>query len=159
MNAQELLTLYQTMSMHHSLPAMEPKTWDLRCDIENLDTAAAVMELVKKFNPTTGWLGFQSTTKIFKTNKELPVMNETTGTLLNAEMANALGQSLHVRYDSAGNWIITKFTPTIGSNYLVDNVKFIIHHLPDNVFMFKRYWRLDAEQGIVPDTACFNLIT
>lgn len=159
MNAQEILKLYQTLAIQHGLPAMEPKTWDLSCNVKYLDTATATMALIKSFKPTTGWLSFQSITKLFKTNKELPVMDAITGFLLNAEVANTLGHSLHIRYNSADNWIATQFIPSIGSNYLVDNVKFIVHDNPDSFICYKRFWRIDVEQGIVPDSACFILIT
>lgn len=158
MNAQDLLKLYQSLPEAHGLPALDSKTWTLTSTTERLHSAPAVMSALKALKPTTGWLNFQSATVLLRLGSALPAMDEKTGILLNAEVVNAAGQSLHVRYASADAWVVTTFTPTAGNEYLADEVKLVLSGAPGGFLYYRRYWQIDPAQGIIPCAACFTRI-
>ncbi|KOR31461.1 hypothetical protein TI04_00730 [Achromatium sp. WMS2] len=158
MKLQEILKLYQSLSAVHGLPTLDKNIWDLTVTTERLPTAPAVMEKLIHMHPVTGWFGFQSNIQVMRTGEAMPVLNKDTGLLLNAEISDAAGHSVHVRYDSAGSWLVTKFTPVSGTKYLADIVKLVIHRAPGGFLYYRRYWELANTQGMVPVTACFDSI-
>lgn len=152
MNTQDLLRLYNKLD----LPAMQ--MGQLTTKSERLSTADAAMAAISKFSPVAGWLGFQSATRVFRSTEPRPVFRytETTGVLLNAEVINTSGESLHLRYDSAGGWLITHFTYTAGGEYLTDTVKLAIHGSPGGFMYYRRFWNIDPQHGPLPFAACLT---
>jgi hypothetical protein len=156
MDAQALLKLYRHISTpRHALPAMETQTWSLTTETQCLDSPVAAQTALNDFTSVAGWLGLQSATLIFRPGEALPTPDETAGVLLNAEAVNAAGHSLHLRYDSAGAWRLTRFSPAPGGDYLADSVKLVVHGAPGGWMHYRRFWRLDPAQGACPFAACF----
>lgn len=151
MNTKELLELYNKISRPHELRNMS--LWQLTIDTHSYNTATDAMTVITKFAPLAGWLGFQSVTSLFR-NHALPQCTDTTGLLLNAEVVNTTGESLHIRYDSAGGWIATRYAYTPNGEYLADNVNLAIHGSPGGFMCYRRFWQIDLTHGPIPFAAC-----
>ncbi len=131
-------------NLHHKF-----KCCGLELTPELYYTSEEVEAQVKFFEPTQGWLCFQSEVKYFcKENfckeKTMPY----SGILLYGEVVNAAGKSLHIREDGQGAWILTTFTETEGDKYLVETKQFLGEKnlAPDRLY-YHVYWQHDKKHG------------
>jgi len=110
-------------------------------------TSEEVEAKVKAFEPIQGWLCFQSEIKYFCKNCKEQTMPYT-GILLYGEVVNAAGESLHIREDGQGGWILTILTETKGEQYLVETKEFLGEKklAPEKLY-YRVYWQYDEEQG------------
>lgn len=149
MNAIELLDLYSKVA---GLPPMQ--LYSLSVIPERFDSAAKAYAQLTKFQPTQGWVGFQSANRFF-TDGQVPAMDGDTGLLLAAEAVSANGDSLHIRYDGSGKWIATRHAAATGNDYLADCVEHIASSKGITKLRYRRFWRIDHEHGAEPFAACF----
>lgn len=111
-------------------------------------------EQLKAFAPVSGWLGYQSGNHHFDHEPFEPKKNY--GVLMNAEVWNG-SDSLHVRYNGRGGWIVTTFlNDESGDEYLVDDISHIasFNKKQQATLNYRRFWQKEA-LGINPKFACF----
>lgn len=140
-----------------TLPAMDPETYDLEIRPEDAPAGSAEAALARlaEFKPLQGWVGFQSANRLID-ERGVPNMNEQTGVLLAAEVCNAEGASMHIRYDGAGGWRVTEYRPSLGGPYLADILTHVAHKAPLGDYLrYRRFWRIDPAQGAQVHAACF----
>ena len=158
MQAQEILEQYQALSslMHEAnLPALEAMTYHLTVETKTLTTVEAVYAALDSFNPISGWIGYQSGNQYF-VNEPLAFKSDY-GVLLNAEMTNGSGVSLHVRYNGNGGWVVTQYHYGKGEEYVADTVKHLASFDNGNTTLrYLRFWKVqDGSLGVNPVFACF----
>jgi hypothetical protein len=136
------------------LPALEKQTYQLDVETERLTALEQVYTKLDRFNPVSGWMGYQSGNQHFM-NQPLELKSDY-GVLLNAEMVNAHNTSLHVRYDGNGQWIVTQYSYREGGDYLADRVQHIASFDKDGKMTldYLRFWTLEG-LGVNPVFACF----
>lgn len=159
MQAQEILADYQTLRSampEAKLPALEAMTYHLKVETKTLTTVEAVYEKLDFLNPTSGWIGYQSGNQYF-INQPL-AFKSNYGVLLNAEMTNGSGVSLHVRYNGNGGWVVTQYHYGKGEEYVADTVKHLASFDKDGntTLRYLRFWKVqDGSLGVNPVFACF----
>lgn len=159
MRAQDILTDYQTLCSampEAKLPALEAMTYHLNVETKKLTTVEAVYETLDSFNPISGWIGYQSGNQYFV--HEPLAFKSDYGVLLNAEMTNGSGVSLHVRYNGNGGWVVTQYHYGKGEKYVADTVKHLASFDKDGntTLRYLRFWKLqDGSLGVNPVFACF----
>lgn len=153
MNVETLLNVYrQVIECGNKLPQMSSA--DFKISSERLPSAMRAWESMVAFAPVAGWLGFQSKNQWF-IGPMPPVPDAAAGVLLYAECVNGDQHSLHVRYNGADAWLLTRFTPRQGDAYLCDTVKLLATDPTLGSLRYRRYWRLDPQHGAEPCAACF----
>jgi hypothetical protein len=122
--------------------------------------AAKLDRQVADFAPDSGWLCFQS--EVLRIHDgQLPGPDEDRGLPLSGELVNGAGESLHLRQNGRGGWIVTRFTPEQGKEYLVDDCSLIAHESnPERrrdpgQLCYRRYWCLDPHHGVRQAAARF----
>jgi hypothetical protein len=158
MQAQAILEQYQALSslMHEAnLPALEAMTYHLTVETKTLTTVEAVYAALDSFNPISGWIGYQSGNQYFV--NEPWAFKSDYGVLLNAEMTNGSGVSLHVRYNGNGGWVVTQYHYGKGEEYVADTVKHLASFDNGNTTLrYLRFWKVqDGSLGVNPVFACF----
>lgn len=103
--------------------------------------------------PTQGWLQFQSLQCAFPDGLPKPEANW--GLLLAAEAVNSQGDSLIVGRDGHGAWLLSRCIHGPEQPGLWDEVHHLAHNPDTGTLRYRRYWRLDPEQGYVQTRACF----
>lgn len=158
---------------------LEPKPCHLILKPQSYQTPEKVLEMVKNFAPEQGWLCFQSNVEYFCQqdfceHKSLP----DSGLLLYGEVVNAQGQSLHIREDGEGGWILTEFEETEGDDFLVEERTFLgekqlfLKKTEEQQFLgekqlflektdvpkllYRVYWQYDEKHGYRQFSACFK---
>lgn len=150
MNATELLALYSKVP---DLPPMQ--LYSLSITPERINSVVKVYEQLVDFQSTQGWTGFRSANHFF-TDGQILVMDGETGPLLAAEAVNANGDSLHIRYDGAGKWIVTRYATVKGNDFLADSVEHIARiDTKLGKLRYRRFWRIGQKHGAEPFAACF----
>lgn len=159
MKAQQVLEKYQQLSRvidNVKLPPLVATTYDLLINTETLNQISKVYEKLNEFNPSSGWLDFQSGKQYF-THPPLTV-SQNYDMLLNAEVANDKNGSLHIRYNGNNGWTVTQYDYSEGVDYLVDQVE---HHASfdkngKTTLQYLRFWTVqDTTVGMTPVFACF----
>jgi hypothetical protein len=159
MQAQEILTDYQKLRSdmpEANLLALEAMTYHLNVETKTLTTVEAVYAALDSFNPISGWIGYQSGNQYF-VNESLAFKSDY-GVLLNAEMTNGSGVSLHVRYNGSGSWVVTQYHYGKGEEYVADTVKHLASFDKDGntTLRYLRFWKVqDGSLGVNPVFACF----
>lgn len=159
MQAQQILEHYQALRgvmPEAKLPKLEAMTYLLNVETKTLTTVEAVYAALDRFNPTSGWIGYQSGNQYFM-NQPL-VFKSDYGVLLNAEMTNGSGVSLHVRYNGNGGWMVTQYHYGKGDEYVADSVKHLASFAKDGktALQYLRFWKAqDGVLGVNPVFACF----
>lgn len=158
MQAQQILTHYQTLRStmpEANLPALEAITYHLdKPSVDILKSTEDVTKKIKDFNPISGWIGYQSGNQYF-VNEPLAFKSDY-GVLLNAEMTNGGGVSLHVRYNGNGGWVVTQYHYGKGGEYVADTVKHLASFDKDGntTLRYLRFWKENGS-GVNPVFACF----
>ncbi|HDL50317.1 MAG TPA: hypothetical protein ENH33_10240 [Actinobacteria bacterium] len=133
------------------LPIM--RSGGCRVEPRRFDDPAALWEAFKALAPTQGWLQFQShQTAFFDT---LPDLQETWGLLLCAEASDGDANSLSLVQDGRGGWLLARFVHDERAPGLWDELRQLAHDPKVGALRYRRYWRLDPEQGCVQEHACF----
>lgn len=158
MQAQKILTDYQKLRSdmpEANLLALEAMTYHLNVETKTLTTVEAVYAALDSFNPISGWIGYQSGNQYF-VNESLAFKSDY-GVLLNAEMTNGSGVSLHVRYNGSGSWVVTQYHYGKGEEYVADTVKHLASFDNGNTTLrYLRFWKVqDGSLGVNPVFACF----
>ncbi|MBO0613276.1 hypothetical protein [Thiothrix fructosivorans] len=159
MNAQDILKQYEGLrrSMPDAkLPALEADAYQLVVTPHSMDTVEKVYAALDRFNPVTGWIGYQSGNQHFN-NQPLEIKADY-GQLLNAEVTNGNGASLHVRYNGNGGWVVTEYRYSAGNAYLADKVRHVASFDKDGntTLQYLRFWQeKDGALGVNPVFACF----
>lgn len=153
---------YQALVKDHDLPAMRQERIEI--EAQRYADPAQVWKRIEAFQPTMGWLCFQSSLQEIQ-GGTLPTSDEATGWLLSAECVNGKNASLHLRQDDRGGWLITEFRPDQGDSLLWDAVCYLAHdpaqapqgeassRRPRRGLHYRRYWRLDPKRGMVQHAA------
>ena len=155
MTAQELITAYGQLlvGFEKKLLPIGDEACGLKVDPQRYTDHAKVWEAVSAFNASAGWLGFQSENRYF-TSVSVPGRSKDSGQLLHAEMVNAQGASLHIRYVGP-HWLLTTYTPEQGDAYVTDERQHLSRAESGPALCYRRYWRLDGAQGPVVAFCCF----
>lgn len=154
MEADELRRLYESVrGRRPDLPALGPEVVAVDVSTERIPSATAVQAKILSFAPVEGWIAFQSANRWFRDGR-LPLIEPATGALLDAEVVDAGGHSLHVRYDGRGEWLVTEYRLAPGSTHFTD---LVTHVGPSDVgwIRYRRFWRMSPELGADPFMACF----
>ncbi len=112
---------------------------------ESAQTPQAVREKLMRFKPEQGWLCFQDQVEYFRKGESVPDF----GIVFYGEVVNTQGQSLHIRENGQGGWVLTTYTENLeGDQYLVENAAFLgeKHFAPAQLF-YRVYWQHDEQQG------------
>lgn len=133
------------------------------CRVEAFPKSVAdqtqVKTILRTFAPDQGWLCFQSRVDRFLPGEDLPDQ----GILLNGEVTAPSGESLHIRQDGDGSWVLTRFVEQApderGATHLVEEVTFLGEPLarfePTQDLCYRRYWGYDPDFGYRPVLARF----
>jgi hypothetical protein len=158
MDAKTLLENYQAVRAampQAKLPTLETATYSLKLESKTLDSLAEVYAEMDHLAPVAGWIGYQSGNQHF--NKQPLAIKTDYGVLLNAEMTNGHGASLHVRNNGRGGWIVTHYHYKAGSEYLADRVEHIASHDALGKVKYLRFWQqTENGLGLNPVFACFT---
>lgn len=122
--------------------------------------AAELERQIADFAPDRGWVCYQSEVATVQ-DGQLPRSDSKRGLLLSGELVNLANESLHIRQDGQGGWVVTRFIPDQGEEYLVDDYSLIVHERdperranPGRAY-YRRYWRPDPQHGIRQAAARF----
>jgi hypothetical protein len=160
MNAQEIIKQYEGLRNampDAKLPALESDTYQLSVTPDIVNSAESAYAALDSFSPVAGWLGYQSGNQHFN-NEPLPAARSDDGQLLNAEVTNGKGSSLHVRYNGNGGWIVTTYGYATGDKYLADEIRHIASFDKDGntTLRYLRFWQeKEGALGVNPVFACF----
>lgn len=117
-------------------------------------------EEIAHFAPDAGWLCYQSKVVEVK-DGNLAGNQDGLGLILSGELTNAAGESLHIRQDGRGGWLVSRFTPDQGDCYLADIQRLIVHAPHQDqprrarYLRYRRYWKQDEHHGVRQHAACF----
>lgn len=100
-----------------------------------------------------GWLQFQS--HQLAMHGELPVRDPCWGVLLEGEMIDAEGNTIAIALDVDGAWLVSRFEHQVDGDGLWDEVRHLAHDPKTGTPRYRRYWRHDADAGLVQDRGCF----
>jgi len=117
--------------------------------------AQEVQKKVESFLPEQGWLCFQNKVEYFLQDEIIPYA----GILLYGEVVKlAQKESLHIREDGQGGWILTEFAETEGNDYLVETKTFLGEgkKLTPEKLYYRVYWQYDERHGYRQVAARFN---
>jgi len=129
----------------HELPAIGGALEAVAVAASRHEVADEVWKQFTDFAPEQGWVGFQSANRWFR-NGQPPTRSDETGELLNAEVVNSNGASLHIRFVGP-HWIATTYTPAQGGiEYVVDERVHVGVPGVDSL-RYRRYWMLGGGQG------------
>lgn len=160
MNAQEIMKQYEGLRRampDAKLPALEADAYQLTVMHKTENSAESAYAVLDSFNPVAGWMGFQSGNQHFN-HEPLPKAGANYGQLLNAEVTNGKGASLHVRYNGNGGWVVTEYGYSAGNDYLADKVRHVASFDKDGntTLQYLRFWQeRDGALGVNPVFACF----
>ena len=154
MNIADLLHAYAQMPAHNNiaLPAMRSGKLIARTKPAKMEQ---VWDEIAAFRPVQGWLCYQSRVAVF-TDGNPARPDEQTGCILYGECVDANGQSLHIRQDGNGEWVVVNFSYQDGAEHLVDEVSLIAARNELGSLKYRRYWQLDPEYGVRQIAACFT---
>jgi hypothetical protein len=160
MNIEQLCDAYNRIAPQYHLRPMERT--NLSVTPEDLPTPEAAWSRLKELNPVAGWLQFQSQVKTFQ-DGQLPDAKPEWGSLLDAELIDAAGQSIRLRTVSPTCLrlvIATGTGPSDGKGgFLADSVSQLGTGKAAGRLTYRRYWRLDPDRGAVPVFAAFQGFT
>ena len=120
---------------------------------------SGVRKFLRAFAPKQGWLCFQSRIERFLPGEDLPDH----GILLYGEVVSLADQSLHIRQNGGGGWILTRFVEQAlderEATHLVEEITFLGETLerfgPPKDLRYRRYWGHDPDFGYRPLLARF----
>lgn len=96
------------------------------------------------FKPLEGWLCFQSDVKKVVAEK-LPELTDELGWLLNGELVNAEGSSLHI-WQAGSGWQATQLTEQAagtGDDCLVETTELLSKDSNEEYLRYRVYWKKD----------------
>ena len=165
MKTAEILESYQKVAEEtqaHTgtgLPKLQPSAYSLtKPQAKNCASPVLVWAEIESFGQASGWLGYQSGNQYALELTTLQPKKEY-GILLNAELANDKGQSLHIRYNSHGGWVVTTYRYEAGDEYIADEVTYFSSFDDGKKLKYLRFWKADdasSSLGINPVFACFT---
>lgn len=122
-------------------------------DLEVIHDFDALWKHLEVLWPVQGWLQFQSRQLAF--HDGLPALESAWGMLLSAEAVLPEGESLRLGLGTAGGWSISRLTHLAEGDGLCDEVRHVAHDPNTGHLRYRRYWRIDEDQGAVQEHACF----
>lgn len=162
MSLAKTLAAYGQVAQRQGLRPMDLS--GLRLDSRHLDTPEAAWTAFADYQPIEGWLQFQSKTLAFVAG-ELPEPQPDWGWLLDAEARDSVGRSMLIRTLSPGQLRLVIAEPqTAGTgelDYLTDEVRHwatgkVLEKAKCRYLRYRRYWRLDDLDGVLPVFAAFQ---
>lgn len=150
----ELINTYRSLQSKVQLPPMNSGAPRLEKQ-KVIDDPAAIWEAFTLFKPTQGWLQFQSHQTHFIDGPPEPQTHW--GLLLNAEAVDEQGQSLVLRQNGKGGWILSVYRHDEHGDGLWDEVCHRLHGA-DGQLRYRRYWKKEANRGAVQRLACLIAI-
>jgi len=164
MQTEKILSAYAAIAAKFELPEMQ--AMQLTLTVERFEAHQALYRMIDTFSPTQGWLCFQSAVRYVIANQSPFLAASLDGILLNAELVNAAGNSLHVR-QLGQTWATVIYAPTqsTGANeagenpaaesFLVDRLAFLAADPMQGVVCYQRLWQQREVVGIAPVAARF----
>lgn len=107
-------------------------------------------------NFSHGWLYFQHTLWHSKSDISLPTQfDKEAGYLLYGELVSEDNQnSLHIRQDGQGGWIVTEFSEIDGGKtHLVETIRLLGEFEKVGDLKYRVYWSFDSENNMYRQTA------
>ena len=166
MNNKINLDPYAMIAAEFKLPQM--RLVSVTRHIEPIADHAALVQTIRAFSPSQGWLCYQSAVRCFATNDQVDLSDTSDGYLLNAETCNSDGESLHIRQVGA-TWIAERFTEVstsevsnisgatinVDEEYLADQVTQLCIDQSLGSLNYQRLWQAQPVMGISPIAARF----
>ena len=150
----QLINAWQQIQEKAQLPPMNIGAARLQKQ-EIIDDLEAVWAAFEQCNPAQGWLQFQSHQMHFMDS--LPEPKTEWGLLLNAEAVDGQGQSLVLRQNGKGGWILSAYRHDEHGDGLWDEVSHRLHGI-NGQLRYRRYWKKEANRGVVQHLACLIAI-
>lgn len=136
----------QPKNINNLLPRLEQGGLSKKAKRIADDRYVELWNEIRGFQPTEGWLCFQSSVESFKGGK-LPEPKAQRGWILTGEMINAEGKSLHIQQHPESGWVITKSTEQTEGDYLVQSCAFLSTEDRLGKLKYQVYWEHDPEHG------------
>lgn len=165
MNTAELLKSYQKVSeatkltTGEALPALESEGYELTCAEPVVCTSEQQLwSAIGAFGQACGWLAYQSGNQ-HQLDITIITAKQEYGSLLNAELYNGKDQSMHIRYNGHGGWVVTTYTYKSGGDYVVDEVSYVSSFENKKTLNYLRFWKDGGDKnmlGVNPVFACFT---
>ncbi len=148
-----LLQAYDLLAREHGLNEMT--AGGLAIETRSFNDPDALWHALEALKPQLGWLQFQSWQGLL--HDGLPEMKDDWGLLLQAEAVCADSSSLHIGPDGRGGWLLTHYRPQEQGDLIWDEVEHIAHDGAAKL-IYRRYWKLDDEQGLLQTHAILQRI-
>lgn len=106
---------------------------------------AKLWQEILAFKPLEGWLCFQSAVEKI-TGGQLPVLTDELGWLLNGELVDADGNSLHI-WQSGSGWLAKRFIEQeagTADDCLVETTELLSKDSNEEYLRYRVYWKKDA---------------
>lgn len=149
MNTAEILSAYSELaSKNAKLFAPMESVW-LRIETQRHfrePAREALRAAIESFEFTDGWVCFTGKVEAYASFASLP----RDMTMLSAELRRGQTESLHVRQDGQGGWLLTRMTETShspGQQLLASDQQFISTRKELGPLRYRVYWRYDDGQG------------
>lgn len=156
MNIAELEQCYNTLATRYKLPSLAPAT--LTMESTTVTRLEELLLAIETFAPLQGWICYQSKVHSFWHGE--PWRLADVGLPLSGEFIDDNGNALHLRQNGSGGWLLTRYlhngTTTENSNYLSDDITQLGNSHAPGPLCYRRFWRIDPEQGVIPFAACFT---
>ena len=152
MDDQIILSGYDKMQAMFDMPRMASVSISIAH--ETFTDHTRLLEAVRRFAATQGWLCFQSAVRCFGNNEDFSLVGD--GHLLNAELVNAASDSLHIRQVGA-TWVasIYQAVTNAGDTYLADSVMQLSADQRLGKLEYQRLWKEVPGMGLAPVMARF----
>ena len=140
------------------LPSLESQLFSVDASPETKTNSTELSDAIQHFGAARGWLGYQSGNQHLSSLDKV-VLKDSYGALLNAELTNDQGQSLHIRYNGQGGWIVTSYEYDSGDQYIADRVSYVSSFDDKIKLSYLRFWKVNnngASLGVNPVFACFT---
>lgn len=160
MNIQQLHQHYSALAKRHGLAPMQPVT--LKITSHSAATEDELQSKIEQFAPVEGWICYQSRVHSFRNGEPWQVSE--VGLPLSAEAIDASGNALHLRQNGQGGWTISCYSHSESAPDTAEHLCDEVTHLGnshtggelDYDLGYRRFWRQDEEQGVIPFAACFT---
>jgi len=152
MNPASLLGAANTVLSRHNLPELSACQWQITTVL--CDDYAALLHTLRDFAPDEGWLGCQSHNILCQAGElTLPPASR----IIDGELyARARDESLHLRHDGQGGWLLTRYTVGGGKSGLSDTVTLLGANREVGTLTYQRLWCHDPRHGLHQFAARFT---
>lgn len=152
MNPASLLSAANNILSRRELPQLRECQWQITTAL--CDDYAALLHTLREFAPDEGWLGCQSHNILCKAGVlPLPPASR----IIDGELyARNRDESLHLRHNGQGAWLLTRYTTGGGESGISDTVSLLGANQEAGTLTYQRLWRHDPRHGLHQFAARFT---